>query len=41
MKKLLVLLLSLGFFSVNAQRMSQTFLEGEWTSNGEATEIIF
>jgi hypothetical protein len=41
MKKLLVLLLSLGFFSVNAQKMSSTFLEGEWTSNGEATEIIF
>jgi len=41
MKKLLVLLLCLGFFSVSAQKMSPNFLEGEWTSNGEATEITF
>jgi hypothetical protein len=42
MKKLLfiasIVLLS---FNINAQKMSPTFLEGEWTSNGEATEITF
>jgi hypothetical protein len=41
MKKLLVLLVCLGFFSVNAQKMSPTFLEGDWTSSGEATELSF
>jgi hypothetical protein len=41
MKKLLVLLVFLGFFSANAQKMSPTFLEGQWTSNGEATDITF
>lgn len=41
MKKLLVLLVCLGFFSVNAQKMSPTFLEGDWTSSGEATELTF
>jgi len=32
--------LALSLFS-NAQKMSKKFLEGEWTSNGEATEILF
>lgn len=32
--------LALSLFS-NAQKMSKEFLKGEWTSNGEATEIIF
>jgi len=41
MKKLLVLLVCLGFFSVNAQKMSPAFLEGDWTSSGEATELTF
>jgi len=41
MKKLLVLLLCLVFFNGNAQRMTLKFLEGDWTSNGEATEINF
>jgi hypothetical protein len=41
MKKLLVLLVCLGFTIVNAQKMSPDFLEGYWTSNGEATELTF
>lgn len=32
--------LALSLFS-NAQKMSKKFLEGEWTSNGEATEVLF
>tara|TARA_R110000868_G_scaffold347233_1_gene608295 strand:+ start:57 stop:425 length:369 start_codon:yes stop_codon:yes gene_type:complete len=41
MKKLLVLLLCLVSFYGNAQKMNPAFLEGEWTSNGESTEMIF
>jgi hypothetical protein len=41
MKKLLVLLLCVVFFNGNAQKMTSKFLEGDWTSNGEATEINF
>jgi len=41
MKKLLVLLLCLGVFNSNAQEITSKFLEGEWTSNGESTEITF
>lgn len=41
MKKVLVLLVCLGFFSGNAQKMTSKFLEGDWTSNGEAGEITF
>jgi len=32
--------LALSLFS-NAQKMSKEFLKGEWTSNGEATEVLF
>jgi len=42
MKKLF--LLSVLFFMLsfaNAQKMSNKFLEGQWTSNGKATEIWF
>lgn len=39
MKKILLLLLFLGFFNANAQKMSIAYLEGQWTSNGEGTEI--
>jgi predicted HTH domain antitoxin len=37
---LIIATLAFSLFS-NAQKMSKEFLEGEWTSNGEATEIIF
>jgi len=39
MKKMLVLLLCLVFFNASAQKMSIAYLEGQWTSNGEGTEI--
>lgn len=39
MKKVLVLLLGLVFFNTSAQKMSPAYLEGQWTSNGEGTEI--
>ena len=40
MKKIiLLLLLCLTFFSVNAQKITKKFLVGKWTS--ESTEIIF
>jgi hypothetical protein len=39
MKKVLVLLLGLVFFNANAQKMSPAYLEGQWTSNGEGTDI--
>jgi hypothetical protein len=32
--------LALSLFS-NAQKMSKEFLEGEWTSSGQATEVLF
>jgi hypothetical protein len=32
--------LALSLFT-NAQKMSKEFLKGEWTSKGEATEILF
>jgi hypothetical protein len=32
--------LAFSLFS-NAQKMSKEFLKGEWTSNGEATEVLF
>jgi hypothetical protein len=32
--------LALSLFS-SAQKMSKEFLKGEWTSNGEATEVLF
>lgn len=32
--------LALSLFS-NAQKMSQEFLRGEWTSSGQATEVLF
>jgi hypothetical protein len=41
MKKLLALLVCLGFFNSNAQKMTSDFLEGDWTSNGEGMEITF
>lgn len=40
MKKVFVLLLGLVFLSGNAQKMSIKYLEGQWTSNGEATDIL-
>ena len=39
MKKVLVLLLGLVFFNTSAQQMSPAYLKGQWTSNGEGTEI--
>lgn len=39
MKKVLVLLLGLVFFNTSAQKMSPAYLEGQWTSNGEGSEI--
>jgi hypothetical protein len=39
MKKVLVLLLGLMFFNTSAQKMSPAYLKGQWTSNGEGTEI--
>lgn len=41
MKNLLVLLVCLLSFYSNAQKMTPEFLEGKWTSNSEATEMIF
>jgi len=42
MKKLFLLSGLFFMFSfANAQKMSNDFLEGQWTSNGEATEIWF
>ena len=40
MKKVFVLLLGFVFLSGNAQKMSIKYLEGQWTSNGEATDIL-
>ncbi len=39
MKKVFVLLLGLIFLSGTAQKMSIKYLEGQWTSNGEGTDI--
>jgi hypothetical protein len=41
MRKVLVTLLGLFFLTGNAQKMTLKYLEGQWTSNGEATEITF
>ena len=42
MKNVFLLLgLLLTFSFTNAQKMSNKFLEGQWTSNGKATEIWF
>ena len=40
MKKVFVLLLGLVFLSATAQKMSIQYLEGQWTSNGESTDIL-
>ena len=41
MKNLFIITaLALSLFS-NAQKMSKAFLKGEWTSSGEATEMLF
>ena len=39
MKKIILLLLCLTFFSVNAQKITKKFLVGKWTS--ETTEMVF
>jgi hypothetical protein len=39
MKKIILLLLCLTFFSVNAQKITKKFLVGKWTS--ESTEMVF
>jgi hypothetical protein len=39
MKKIILLLLCLTFFSVNAQNITKKFLVGKWTS--ESTEMVF
>ena len=39
MRKVLVTLLGLFFLSGNAQKMTLNYLEGQWTSNGECTDI--
>jgi hypothetical protein len=41
MKKKLLLLLLLVSPLIQAQKMTIDFLEGQWTSNGESSEIIF
>ena len=39
MKKVLIILVGLFFLSGNAQKMTLNYLEGQWTSNGESTDI--
>ena len=41
MKTILTLLFGLSTLITSAQKMSPDFLKGNWTSNGEATELVF